>query len=132
MYPSRLFARSSLLGVITAAALLFGQLSGVAHLLIVDHQRCLEHGELVHAPAPARDDARRQHASMIGVEAGETHAHDHCLCVSSRRDTALHADVAAGAAIAPAAVHDSSARPAPPAATRRWLLAPKNSPPRAA
>ena len=48
--------RSSLLGLLTGAALLLGQLAGVVHMAAVQHQRCLEHGELVHATArPNRD-----------------------------------------------------------------------------
>ena len=48
---------SVLFGWIVPLALLAGQLSGLAHSMAVAHDRCPEHGELIHraARAPVAD-----------------------------------------------------------------------------
>lgn len=103
----------------------------MAHLFLVVHQRCAEHGEIehgAHEAAPGDD-----HASHWTDGGGGTAAdadHDHCQTFAERRD--LRADRPAIAA-APMAVADTAhalydaAIPARP----RYLLAPKASPPAA-
>jgi hypothetical protein len=124
--------RSSLFGIVTAAALLVGQLSMVAHLLIVEHRQCPEHGELVHAaPAHGDADAPRHTDALEASEAGSGHSHTHCLCVVSRREAAISATAAVDTAapVGPAgAIAVDISTPVP---CKRWILAPKNSPPRA-
>jgi hypothetical protein len=83
-----LHRRSFLLGVIVPLALLAGQLSTVVHSMAVEHERCLEHGELVHrvkAPSSARANAAR--ASLGAMAASDGHGDDHCLSLASRRET---------------------------------------------
>ncbi|HET6149364.1 MAG TPA: hypothetical protein VFH68_17640 [Polyangia bacterium] len=132
--------RSPFLGVVVPLALLAGQASVIAHSMVVEHQRCREHGELVHrvlspgesaageAPA-AHTDPRRARLTLATLTDG--HGHDHCLSITDRRDSlrAPERPVGSLAAMtstptAPAAVKARLARGA------LILLAPKTSPPR--
>ena len=104
----------------------------VAHLLIVEHRQCPEHGELIDA-APAHGDADApQHTDALEAsEAEGGHSHAHCLCVVSRREAAISATAAVNTAapMGPAcAIAVGISTPVP---CKRWILAPKNSPPRA-
>jgi hypothetical protein len=129
----------NIVGVLTAAALLAGQLSTLLHILVVDHQRCPEHGELVHAslrraPAPANDPLVVGRVSVVapGETNGDDQGDDHCLSLAHRRD----AWVGAAAPEIPFVVPTAAATTLPPAdaapLTRLWMLAPKTSPPTAA
>jgi hypothetical protein len=117
---------------VTAAALLFGQLGTALHLLIVDHRQCPEHGELVHA-TPARDagDAPRHTDALLGTEGAGSHSHAHCLCVVSRREAVIGGPSATDTAAPPAPISMVAFGIDTPVAFKRWILAPKNSPPRA-
>lgn len=111
-----------------------GQVAGFAHLAVVRHVTCAEHGELIelgHA-SPAAVAIQPQANVVIAAAAlGETHGHDHCLIAPMRRDRAalgggatldgrhFDADATCG--------HVSSRDIAPAIAIIR--LAPKNSPP---
>lgn len=77
-----------------AALCLFAQLSGLAHLAIVPHVTCAEHGELIEASASTSDWSI--HSSSPGesfeicsvepgLEAAAEHSHDHCAVTSMRR-----------------------------------------------
>jgi hypothetical protein len=140
---ARLHKRSLLLGVIVPLALLAGQVSTVVHSMVVEHERCLEHGELVHRvvarahpighqalPATSAD-IQRSH--LTPGAATERHGHDHCLSLGGRRD-GLRPPAQPSAAIR-AALQPWISPPTTPRLDARnplFLLAPKTSPPAAA
>jgi hypothetical protein len=126
---------------LTALLCLAAQVLGFAHLALVRHTTCLEHAEIVHAPAatPAQAAAARARAGLTvrgdpGEAEGEGHDDDHCLIVASRRrdlaslgSHALTAIDEQPDAVAPVrAVHEEPAPPVP-----LLFLAPKSSPPSA-
>jgi hypothetical protein len=86
--------RSLFFGWLVPLALLAGQLSGLAHSMAVAHERCPEHGELIHraARAPAPDAvAELAHGAQpaavtVAVIAG--HGHEHCISFCGRRELA--------------------------------------------
>jgi hypothetical protein len=90
-----LHRRSLLLGLIVPLALLAGQLSAVVHSMVVQHQRCPEHGELVHrVQTPGRaeslppSDARHHSMAVVAAQAvADPHDDDHCLSLVGRRET---------------------------------------------
>lgn len=116
---------------------LVAQLLGLAHLVVVEHERCPEHGELIHgdgraadtvaAPAPSTATTT---ARVLPGQSDEPHGdHDHCLSATERRDLRLsRVDVAA--MISPAQ-SDALPRSAttPVAARALYRSAPKTSPP---
>jgi hypothetical protein len=131
--------RSSFLGVVVPLALLAGQASTIAHSMVVEHQRCREHGELIHrvlipgesaagdAPAPRADPRRTR---LTPAASAEGHGHDHCLSITDRRD-GLRPPERPGAAIAatPSTPTAPAAAPVRLARGALILLAPKTSPP---
>ena len=135
---AELHRRSHLLGLIAPLALLAGQLSGVVHSMVVEHQRCPEHGELVHrvqtaGRGPAAPDARQHSPAAVAAEAiADRHDDDHCLSLTGRRErTGPSARASADLGPAP---RDARLAVAPSDASRgrgAWLLrlAPKTSPP---
>jgi hypothetical protein len=133
----------NMVGVLTTAVLLAGQLSTLLHVLVVEHQRCPEHGELVHAPfrhSPPRAQAALalagggDRATVVAPTdaAADDSTDDHCLSLVHRRD----ALVGGAAAQAPVLLQTAARATTPPPAiaplARRWMLAPKTSPPIAA
>jgi hypothetical protein len=118
-------------------ACLLSHTSTAVHMVLVEHVRCAEHGEWVHADE-ARAERPPGERSARGVEAlrvesrsgAEDHDHDHCWLLSERH----------GASLAPASqavvgtpersgsldvsAHDSN-RPA----RLVYAFAPKTSPP---
>ena len=120
---------------LTALLALFLQGSSSGHMLLVEHTRCAEHGELVH------DGRAHHHDAGAGVEvaapvlegvSGEAQdqAHEHCIPSADRRDALL---AIVDAQVAPCSIAVSpGAPPADPftaAAEKRFRVAPKNSPP---
>lgn len=121
---------------VLATVALAGQISSFAHLVLVRHVRCAEHGELVEL-GRARGIARpvqreRQPNNAFTTEASATeHGHEHCLIAPMRRDR-----LAAGAPQSFDSAHIDAYGTvgvlvadeiAPPIAV--IFLAPKNSPP---
>jgi hypothetical protein len=120
---------------VLATVALVGQVTSFAHLVLVRHVRCAEHGELVelgkvNAAAPAA--TSRQRSSTIAADGSDDgHGHDHCLIAPMRRDRAalgtpasfdsVHVDAYGTIGVAVA-----SEIPPPIALI---ILAPKNSPP---
>jgi hypothetical protein len=126
--------------LLTTAALLAGQLSTLLHILVVEHQRCPEHGELVHAPV--RRSPPHPWAALALAGGGdrptvvapadaavEDSTDDHCLSLAHRRD----ALVLGGAAQTPVILQNTARAtivlPAMAPLCRLWMLAPKTSPP---
>jgi hypothetical protein len=75
---------------------LSAQFASALHMLLVEHVRCAEHGELVHANGDKHEDhgsVSRDVSSSgptIGVSSRHAdHGHDHCLTCSERRKLAL-------------------------------------------
>jgi hypothetical protein len=119
-----------------AVIALAGQLSSFAHLVLVRHVRCAEHGEMIevgHARTHLATRSRRHiPATTVGdAAADESHGHEHCLIAPMRRDRlaggspasldSAHLD--AYGTIGPVEDDDLS----PPLAV--LTVAPKNSPP---
>ena len=122
---------------VLATIALAGQVTSFAHLVLVRHVRCAEHGELVEiGKARAATKATRRNAPTNFVSAESTadgHGHEHCLIAPMRRDRiaagapawldSLHVDAFSTVGVV------AEDEVAPPIAL--ILLAPKNSPPRA-
>lgn len=118
------------------------QLSSTLHALVVPHEVCAEHGELVHgergqsghAPAHAPVAAAPTQVAGATVQASDSetasHAHDHCTSACQRRD-ALH--VRAPRSLLPLTASSKLAvklaLPARAATSALFSLAPKTSPP---
>ena len=119
---------------LTALLALVLQGSSGGHMLLVEHSRCVEHGELVHGDAHQHEaDPNRQAESAVlhGLpDAGSNEAHDHCSVLTDRRD-ALLSIAAAGAGIRVSEAQDELSVPSADIApsTSRLQLAPKTSPP---
>lgn len=115
------------------ALLLQGSNGG--HMLLVEHTRCAEHGDLVHG-TEAHHQADGDHAGVDAValeavsdEASEV-AHEHCSVNAERRD----GDVAVSEAeVSPCLLASAELGAAPTTfasvEAERFRLAPKNSPP---
>jgi hypothetical protein len=84
--------RSLFFGWLVPLALLAGQLSALAHSMAVAHDRCPEHGELIHrvAGAPGAGAALTHGAqpAVITVAAIAGHGHEHCISFWARRELA--------------------------------------------
>ena len=83
------------------ALLLQGSEGG--HMLLVEHTRCAEHGELVHASEThdhvVDDAAKALHRTFeAAADLGDEEAHEHCSHAADRRDAA--ADVPTSHALA--------------------------------
>jgi hypothetical protein len=79
--------------VVAAWVCLLTQLSALTHFLIVEHVRCAEHGELIHAhdahhSAPLNEHTEQVSRSQQFTASGDSdvHDHDHCLVSAERRE----------------------------------------------
>ncbi|MGZ6235496.1 MAG: hypothetical protein ACXVGO_14805 [Mycobacterium sp.] len=119
-----------------AVVALAGQLSSFAHLVLVRHVTCAEHGDMIevgHERALVATAARRHAPATVVGNASEadSHGHEHCLIAPMRRDR-----LAVGTPISFDSAHIDAYGTigrvgadeiAPPIAI--VVLAPKNSPP---
>lgn len=119
------------------AALLVLMLQGSSggHLILVEHTRCAEHGDLVHGDGAhhrATAEAADAHGPVLEspLAQGSGDAHEHCVLSADRRD--------ALAAVCEASLFADATRTPEPFEARvtdlgsgpeRFRLAPKNSPP---
>lgn len=117
-----------LLGV---AFVILAWVANVGHLTLVPHAVCSDHGQLVHVgDAHGTHAAAPDHASRgqsITADGGD-HGHEHCWAAAAEVTLTL----SAGCAVACLLSWSVTAwRPTPRAAAyaRRYLLAPKTSPP---
>jgi hypothetical protein len=81
------------------------QILAFAHLALVGHQTCLEHGEAIHAghakAAPAQAGQPRVGVTLNAQPLDlEGHAHEHCLSVANSRTKLVLPLLAEGALIA--------------------------------
>ena len=122
-----------------AAALLclLAQFSSILHMALVEHVRCAEHGELVHAHGDQHHDhgavRDRQSSAVSAISSSSSdngHGHDHCLVWTERRDPVLApltvtgtVDLVSGDALL------APSRGASVYGLRVYSLAPKTSPP---
>jgi len=133
--------RSLFFGLIVPLALLAGQLSTLAHTMAVAHDRCPEHGELVHrAAGPTRVAAgadtvfeRAPSTAVLAVTSVVGHAHEHCISFWGRREL-CGAPPRPSVELAPPPATAALPNDAPAHGGRNVLLsfAPKTSPPHAA
>jgi hypothetical protein len=128
------------LTIVVAVFSLLAQATSFAHLLLVRHEVCLEHGELIHASEAdgehllrvPRDRGTQYAIVEAGVTAEVRHAHDHCDALSERRKSPFYLPPRLSGALPPAAsVLMMGGAEAPPRlyGAALLLLAPKNSPP---
>lgn len=129
------FAASRRTCALVALLALFLQGSTGGHVLLVEHTRCAEHGELVHGEASHRHltpDQRSTEGRRFerSVPASSDDAHGHCAPFADRRDALPSVDAPrpfVGLALADEA---SLAQDAPVVQqSNRFRIAPKNSPP---
>lgn len=115
------------------ALLLQGSSGG--HMLLVEHTRCAEHGELVHKADAHHHEGPSHDESGLPVfrgasEDGSDEAHEHCALTADRRDALpLIVDAQASAPVAEVEQSFTLTHPFIPFETRRFRVAPKNSPP---
>jgi len=119
---------------LTALLALVLQGSTGGHMLLVEHSRCAEHGELVHGDAHQHEaGADRQAESFLlqgAPDSGPDEAHGHCSGLGDRRDAlvsigAVCAGIRVPKALAELRLHRAFIAPN----TSRLRLAPKTSPP---
>lgn len=130
-------ARLRHLLVVAAWVCLVTQISALTHFLLVEHVRCSEHGELIHAQDAHHSETPKagpEHLSpqQLLTSSGEPdeHEHDHCLVgaeqrASSRSESSflqLHAGQRHRETLSVAPSHVISA-------SRTYAFAPKTSPP---
>ena len=131
-----------LLAGIVALVCLGAQFFSFAHLLLVHHSVCWEHGELIHdepslvpdgSPRPGLT-ARAQRGPILEASAlvKGAHEHEHCAALNERRNRVATCPPAASLPAPPARDHEALGV-APDlqvfAGIPLVLLAPKNSPP---
>jgi hypothetical protein len=87
---------------------LFAQASSLLHFVVVEHARCAEHGEVVHAGhsvSPVQS-GQPAHAAVESRSDAAAHDHDHCPLTCQRRAPAPQPP--ACAAVVPALLGVSS------------------------
>jgi len=118
-----------------ALVLIAGQGASLAHLAVVRHGYCAEHGELVdlgaEAPAglPTAPTDATDHVDSLPASGAGGHEHEHCAVMGHRRDAILGEHV--GTALAPQACGEPVRSAGAPvvSASPIFRLAPKQSPP---
>jgi hypothetical protein len=130
------------LAACVAALCLVAQFSSFAHMLLVRHATCPDHGELIHANeeggSASIERGQLANASEEQVPAFEArrdaaseHGHDHCAVLANRRDSTTLTAAQSPVLIGPPGLsgiqdHQEDLRPV---SFALYLLAPKNSPP---
>jgi hypothetical protein len=109
------------------------QAGALLHMVLVRHQTCAEHGELVHARAVTGSPAGRETAgpsvAPVDEPASDGDA-DHCLLFAvARAQGAAAPDPVVGAVPRPTTRSWPPAAPPAPRVHERLRLAPKTSPP---
>jgi len=121
--------------VLAGLLALLPQGSTGGHMLLVEHTRCAEHGELVHrGDSHEHVDSERAHADAAALEGtpseGSGEAHDHCALSVDRRGavaTIVSPELLTQALEAAQGFAPTDAQLVTRSA--RFRIAPKNSPP---
>jgi hypothetical protein len=125
------WSRSALCGLLAVA-----QVVAFAHVALVAHRICAEHGESIHASpvvdslAPTDlDEALASVSPSRGAAVG--HDHDHCLCMVHSRERFVVPPRTSTGLVRVAIAHAWQGSPplAPALSVALLLLAPKGSPP---
>ncbi len=112
-------------------------LSVYAHLLLVEHATCPEHGELIDRPAgapqgpPAALTRPQAHASWNVLGIADPHSHHHCEFVPKRREVFTPVGQSSPS-LEPPSVRSAASTPCivpRQPAVALFRLAPKQSPP---
>src|SRR5262245_8808103 len=135
--PIRVLRRAAWLPIAVCMLLLTSHVARAGHLLLVAHERCAEHGELIHAehaasPQRAADEASDGALAPTTAHQGQSasDSHEHCDALAI-----AHTPVSPGVAIDEVRLLDGyllpwSLRPGVgERAVDVLFLAPKNSPP---
>ena len=133
--PSTL--RATLLRTLALALVFVGQLCSLVHLVVVPHERCAAHGELIERAAlPALRAPgvvlERSWESVAGVAAGEGDEHDVCVLFSLHAWTAPKATPVVATRVGLGRVPAALSAPVLASWTSgraTWRVAPKGSPP---
>lgn len=121
--------------VLVSLLALFLQGSSGGHMLLVEHSRCSEHGELVHrgdahqhlAPEHAHADSAAVHRVP---DAGSNDGHEHCAMSVDRRGAVVSISTPLVSTHAPKVPQVFAPADASVVSqTARFRIAPKNSPP---
>jgi len=115
-----------------------GQLVSSTHLVLVRHEACPEHGDLLHGDAThsghggqAADAASTAAVSSAMQTAAEPHEHEHCSVPCERRALAVLPASSVGLVSGPPVDAFTGEQRALRRGTPLLALAPKQSPPRA-
>ncbi|HUH01174.1 MAG TPA: hypothetical protein VML75_04215 [Kofleriaceae bacterium] len=119
-----------------AVLCMVAQLLSLAHLVVVEHERCHEHGELIHGDghearsvAPPAPSTATPTARVLPGQSDEADGdHDHCLSATERRDLRL-ARVEVAATISPDQSDAIPRTATTPVVRALYRSAPKTSPP---
>lgn len=132
------FRQSSLIEAVIAFCLLL-QVSTLGHFVFVQHETCVEHGELVHVgefqqPMHVASMGTKVSATQVSVTPGEApdaKGHDHCPLVPDRAEHALFVPVSSRGGLNPGvpSIQAPHAVGAILSSETLCLLAPKTSPP---
>jgi hypothetical protein len=104
-------------------------------MLLVEHTRCAEHGELVHGGRPHHHDALRHGQSDVATfrnapDEGSNEAHEHCALSANHREALILIVEARVFTHLDEAPEDFTlSNVAVVAGVSRFRVAPKNSPP---
>lgn len=114
---------------------LFLQGSTGGHMLLVEHSKCVEHGELVHnSRAHTHVSKQHAHADLVVLHAtqngGSEQGHEHCALSFDRRDALALVEASAVSTprvdvVRKLGLTDAFIAPV----VARFRIAPKNSPP---
>jgi hypothetical protein len=124
-------SRSALCGLLAVA-----QVVAFAHVALVAHRICAEHGESIHASPAVEslasadlDEALASVSPSRGAAVG--HDHEHCLCMAHSRERFVVPPRTSAELVRVEIAHSwqGSPRLAPALSVALFLLAPKGSPP---
>jgi len=119
------------MAVTLACALLAAQVGTFVHFVRVRHVSCPEHGLMLDVPATAgtRWEASRS-PGWTATSDDPLRGHDHCgACLLSPRTSSATSVAPIDAAACRGQLASTVTRDREPSATRRYALAPKQSPP---
>lgn len=124
-----------LLALAAILAQVGGTVGTYVHFALVSHERCPEHGELVHGQADGESAPQRaahpRHLDSFEQGGGRTEdSHDACSLIAALRERAVAAGQSAGGRAEPPAAQPLPAPAVEVAAGRAdYRIAPKTSPP---